>query len=102
MAELLLSRELEEVLKIENFLGLGKQYALILAQRGASVVVNDIGSSREGSGSSTSPAELVVSEIKKNGGDAVANFDSVEFGQKIVEAAIANYGRLDIVVNNAG
>lgn len=74
----------------------------MLAQRGASVIVNDIGSLRDGSGNSSSPAELTVQEIKKNGGDAIVNFESVEFGQKIVEAAISNYGRLDIVINNAG
>jgi NAD(P)-dependent dehydrogenase (short-subunit alcohol dehydrogenase family) len=83
---------------------LGKAYALLFASRGASVVVNDLGASmdgRQGAGSSA-PAQLVVNEIQKMGGKAVANYDSVENGDKIVKCAIDNFGRVDIVINNAG
>ncbi|MDY6825286.1 MAG: SDR family NAD(P)-dependent oxidoreductase [Thermodesulfobacteriota bacterium] len=86
--------------------GLGKAYALELARRGAKIVVNDLGGSRDGSGKgSKSPAETVVKEIKDMGGKAVANFDNVatpEGGEKIVQSAIDAFGRVDIVVNNAG
>lgn len=82
--------------------GLGKTYALLLASRGAKVVVNDLGGGFKGDGASTKAADLVVEEIKKAGGEAVANYDSVADGDKIVETAIKTYGRIDIVVNNAG
>jgi NAD(P)-dependent dehydrogenase (short-subunit alcohol dehydrogenase family) len=85
--------------------GLGKTYALELARRGARVVVNDLGGNPDGTGSAASPAEQVVAEIEAAGGEAVANFDSVgapEGGQAIIEAALSNYGRVDIVINNAG
>jgi len=82
--------------------GLGKEYALYLASLGAKVVVNDLGGSATGSGSSTSAADAVVSDIKQAGGEAVANYDSVVEGEKIVQTAISTYGRVDIVVNNAG
>lgn len=86
--------------------GLGRVYALELAKRGASVVVNDLGGSRDGSGSgSSSPAESVVNEIKAMGGKAVANFDSVatqEGGEAIIKSAVDAFGRVDIVINNAG
>mmetsp|Transcript_10695 Transcript_10695/g.16994 ORF Transcript_10695/g.16994 Transcript_10695/m.16994 type:complete len:296 (-) Transcript_10695:59-946(-) len=82
--------------------GLGKEYAKLLASMGAKVVVNDLGSSTSGSGSSTSAADNVVAEIKLAGGEAVANYDSVLDGEKIVQTAIEKYGRIDIVVNNAG
>ena len=84
--------------------GLGRQHALLLAQRGASVVVNDIGGSVEGDGTSDGPAQQVVEEITAAGGSAVANLDNVatrEGGQAIVQAAIDTFGRIDIVVNNA-
>eukprot|EP00002_Diphylleia_rotans_P031160 TRINITY_DN6461_c0_g1_i1.p1 TRINITY_DN6461_c0_g1~~TRINITY_DN6461_c0_g1_i1.p1 ORF type:complete len:308 (+),score=83.43 TRINITY_DN6461_c0_g1_i1:57-980(+) len=82
--------------------GLGRAYALFLASRGAKVVVNDLGGSATGQGADATPAQRVVDEIKKNGGEAVANYDSVEFGDKIVQTAIDTWGRVDIVINNAG
>jgi len=85
--------------------GLGRTYALSLAARGAKVVVNDLGGARDGSGSSTSAADTVVEEIKKAGGEAVANYDSVatvEGGENIVKTAVDNFGKVDIVINNAG
>jgi NAD(P)-dependent dehydrogenase (short-subunit alcohol dehydrogenase family) len=85
--------------------GLGRQHALLLARRGASVVVNDIGGSVEGDGTNDGPAQQVVAEITAAGGFAVANLDNVatrEGGQAIVQAAIDSFGRIDILVNNAG
>ena len=85
--------------------GLGRSHALLLAARGAKVVVNDLGGSRDGSGSNASMADAVVEEIRTAGGDAVANHDSVatwEGGEAIVAAALAAFGRIDVVVNNAG
>jgi len=85
--------------------GLGKTYALELAKRGAKVVVNDLGGARDGSGASHSAADVVVDEIKKAGGQAVANYDSVatvEGGENMVKTAIDNFGKLDILINNAG
>ena len=85
--------------------GLGKAYALDLGSRGAKVVVNDLGGAVDGSGSGSTPADEVVNEIIANGGEAVANYDSVatkEGGESIVQTAIDNYGTVDAVVNNAG
>lgn len=85
--------------------GLGKVYALELARRGAKVVVNDLGGARDGTGSGTAAADKVVEEIKALGGEAVANYDSVatpEGGRAIVDTAIKAFGRVDIVINNAG
>lgn len=82
--------------------GLGKVYALAFASRGASVVVNDLGVSRSGEGTSSKAADVVVDEIRKLGGKAVANYDSVEDGDKIVQTAIDTFGRIDVVINNAG
>lgn len=82
--------------------GLGRAYAIEFAKRGAMVVVNDLGGDAHGTNSSTSMADKVVSGIRAKGGKAVANYDSVEFGEKIVQAAISNFGRIDVVVNNAG
>jgi 3-hydroxyacyl-CoA dehydrogenase/3a,7a,12a-trihydroxy-5b-cholest-24-enoyl-CoA hydratase len=82
--------------------GLGRAHALLLASRGAAVIVNDLGGSVSGEGASQSAAQKVVNEIKTAGGEAVANFDSVENGEAIVQTAIDKYKRLDIVINNAG
>mmetsp|Transcript_9408 Transcript_9408/g.29028 ORF Transcript_9408/g.29028 Transcript_9408/m.29028 type:complete len:436 (-) Transcript_9408:119-1426(-) len=82
--------------------GLGRAYALFFASRGAKVVVNDLGGSFKGEGKSTRAADVVVEEITKAGGTAVANYDSVEDGAKIVKTAIDSFGRIDVVINNAG
>ena len=85
--------------------GLGRCHALALAAEGAKLVINDLGGAVDGSGADKSPADEVVAEIGKMGGEAVANYDSVvtmEGGEKIIKAAIDNFGRLDILVNNAG
>jgi NAD(P)-dependent dehydrogenase (short-subunit alcohol dehydrogenase family) len=85
--------------------GLGRQHALLLASRGALVVVNDLGGAIDGTGSDKGAAEHVVDEIKAAGGEAVADANSVstpEGGKAIVQAALDAYGTVDIVVNNAG
>ena len=85
--------------------GLGRSYAMLLASQGAKVVVNDPGGSLTGDGTDVGPAEEVVREIVAAGGDAVANTDSVATpsgGQAIVDAALDRYGRIDILVHNAG
>ena len=82
--------------------GLGKAYAIFFAKRGAKVVVNDLGTSHTGSGASGQVADQVVQEIKSFGGHAVSDYNSVEFGDKVVKTAIDNYGRIDIIINNAG
>lgn len=85
-----------------KFLGLGRSYAHLLAQMGAKVVVNDFGGSKHGTGASNAPADLVAKEIVKIGGTAVSNYDSVTDGEKIVETAIKAFGKVDILINNAG
>ncbi|MET0727341.1 MAG: SDR family oxidoreductase [Acidimicrobiales bacterium] len=85
--------------------GLGRSHALDLARRGALVVVNDLGGSTDGTGSSESAAQKVVDEITAAGGEAVASYDSVatpEGGASIVRSAVDTFGRIDIIVNNAG
>jgi len=85
--------------------GLGKTYALELAKRGAKVVVNDFGGSRDGSGGGNTMADAVVAEIKAAGGQAVANYDGVhlrEGGENMVRQAVQTFGKVDIVINNAG
>ncbi|TDG42772.1 hypothetical protein AWZ03_010819 [Drosophila navojoa] len=82
--------------------GLGREYALLLASRGAKVVVNDLGGSHVGEGASQRAADVVVEEIRKNGGEAVADYNSVIDGAKVVDTAIKAFGRVDILINNAG
>ncbi|MGI3200620.1 SDR family NAD(P)-dependent oxidoreductase [Streptomyces sp. GLT-R25] len=85
--------------------GLGREYALLLASRGARVVVNDTGGSTTGEGTDQGPAESVAREIRDEGGEALADTNSVatpEGGQAVVRTALDAYGRLDVVVNNAG
>jgi NAD(P)-dependent dehydrogenase (short-subunit alcohol dehydrogenase family) len=85
--------------------GLGRQHALMMAKRGALIVVNDLGGSVDGTGSDKGAAQIVVDEIKAAGGEAVANTDSVatpDGGAAIVRAAVDAFGKVDIVINNAG
>jgi NAD(P)-dependent dehydrogenase (short-subunit alcohol dehydrogenase family) len=85
--------------------GLGRAHALAFAAEGAAVVVNDIGTSREGEGSSTGPAQSVVDEIRAAGGSAVANTDDIadwDGAESLVRTAVEEFGTLDVLVNNAG
>jgi NAD(P)-dependent dehydrogenase (short-subunit alcohol dehydrogenase family) len=85
--------------------GLGRQHALLFAQRGAKVVINDLGGSRDGTGQGSEMADQVVSEITSAGGEAVANYDNVatvEGGKAIIQTALDAFGTVDVVVNNAG
>ncbi|MDC6379724.1 SDR family oxidoreductase [Pseudomonas graminis] len=82
--------------------GLGRAHALLFARHGARVIVNDLGGSAHGEGANASAADRVVAEIREAGGEAVANHDSVTDGDKIVQNALDAFGRVDVVVNNAG
>jgi len=85
--------------------GIGRGIALLMAQEGAKVVACDIGASLDGAGTDAGPAQAVVDEIKKADGEAIASTLSISEpgnGDKIVEAALAAFGRVDILVNNAG
>ena len=85
--------------------GIGREFALAFGRQGARVVVNDIGASLGGEGLDSRPAARVVDEVNAAGGEAVANFDSVsdwQSAQSIVQTAIDTFGRIDVVVNNAG
>ena len=85
--------------------GLGRRHALLLAERGAAVVVNDLGGSVDGTGQASGAADGVVEEIKANGGAAVAEYSSVatpDGGAAIVQKALDEFGRVDVVINNAG
>ena len=85
--------------------GIGKEYALMLASHGAKVVVNDLGGARDGTGSDLGPADEVVEEIKSAGGEATANGSDVSdfaAAKQMIDQAIDSYGRLDVLVNNAG
>ena len=85
--------------------GIGRGIALLLAEQGAKVVVNDLGGGVDGTGDSATPADEVVNQIRANGGEDVANYDSVsemEGGENIIKTALDNFGKLDIVVAVAG
>lgn len=82
--------------------GLGRSHAKLFASLGASVVANDLGVNRDGTASNTSAVDDVVTQITAMDGKAVANYDSVEVGERIIEQAIDQFGRVDIVINNAG
>ncbi|MGH9040160.1 MAG: SDR family oxidoreductase, partial [Acidimicrobiia bacterium] len=85
--------------------GLGREHALLLASRGAQLVVNDLGGAVDGTGASAGPAQTVVEEIQAAGGVAVADTNSVvskEGGEAMVKTALEAFGRIDIVINNAG
>jgi NAD(P)-dependent dehydrogenase (short-subunit alcohol dehydrogenase family) len=85
--------------------GLGRAHALLLAKEGAAVVVNDLGGARDGSGAGHNMADQVVAEIKAAGGKAVADYGSVAdpaHAKAMVQAAVKNFGKLDICINNAG
>ncbi len=85
--------------------GLGREHALALAGEGAAVVVNDLGGSRDGSGSGSAMADLVVDQIKAAGGEAAPNYDNVSTvagGESILATALDAFGQVDILINNAG
>src|SRR5690242_12448923 len=85
--------------------GVGRGEAVLLADHGAKVVVNDLGVSVSGDGSDQRPADEVVNVIKSRGGEAVANYDSVadfDGAKNIIQTALDSFGRLDVLVNNAG
>jgi NAD(P)-dependent dehydrogenase (short-subunit alcohol dehydrogenase family) len=85
--------------------GIGRGYALEFARQGAKVIVNDLGGAMDGTGSTLTPAQSVVEEIRKSGGQAVANGDDVsdwEGAQRLIRSAIETFGGLDVLVNNAG
>jgi NAD(P)-dependent dehydrogenase (short-subunit alcohol dehydrogenase family) len=85
--------------------GLGREHALLFAQEGAKVVVNDLGGDIHGEGADRAPAQQVVDEIEKMGGEAVANVDSAadwEGAQRLIRTAIDTFGDLHVLVNNAG
>src|SRR5665213_2442014 len=85
--------------------GIGREYALMLAEQGAKVIVNDLGGARDGTGADASPAQQVVDEIKAKGGEGAVNgADVSDFAaaKDMIDQAVETFGRLDVVVNNAG
>ncbi|MDD5748168.1 MAG: SDR family oxidoreductase [Actinomycetota bacterium] len=85
--------------------GLGRAHSLLLASRGAKVVINDLGGTFDGTGADKTPAEKVCDEIRAQGGEAVPNYSSVatwEGAQEIIKTAVDNFGKIDILINNAG
>ncbi|NCY16570.1 MAG: SDR family NAD(P)-dependent oxidoreductase, partial [Actinobacteria bacterium] len=85
--------------------GIGREHSLMLAAEGAKVVVNDLGGSRDGTGTDRGPAQEVVDEIIAAGGEAVVNTDDISDwagAERLIAQAIDTYGRLDVLINNAG
>jgi NAD(P)-dependent dehydrogenase (short-subunit alcohol dehydrogenase family) len=85
--------------------GIGREHALMLAAHGAKVIVNDLGGSRDGTGASSGPADEVVAEIKKSGGEAASNADDIsdwQGAERLIRQAVDTFGGLDVLVNNAG
>uniref|UniRef100_A0A7N8YJS6 Peroxisomal multifunctional enzyme type 2 n=1 Tax=Mastacembelus armatus TaxID=205130 RepID=A0A7N8YJS6_9TELE len=82
------------------FAGLGREYALAFAERGASVIVNDLGADIKGGGKSSAAADKVVEEIRAKGGKAVANYDSVEDGEKLIQTALDAFGRIGAILRD--
>ena len=82
--------------------GIGREHALCLARGGAKVVVNDLGGDVHGTGKSRGAVDSVVTEIREFGGEAVSNYETVENGDRIIEAVMDEFGRVDILINNAG
>jgi NAD(P)-dependent dehydrogenase (short-subunit alcohol dehydrogenase family) len=85
--------------------GLGREHALLLAEHGAKIIVNDLGGATDGTGKSSLPADDVVKEIQKMGGEAAPNYESVasfQGAKRIIDQAVSTFGKLDILVNNAG
>uniref|UniRef100_A0A672IXK7 Peroxisomal multifunctional enzyme type 2 n=1 Tax=Salarias fasciatus TaxID=181472 RepID=A0A672IXK7_SALFA len=80
--------------------GLGREYALAFAERGASVIVNDLGADTKGGGKSSAAADKVVEEIRAKGGKAVANYDSVEDGEKLIQTALDSFGRIGVILRD--
>uniref|UniRef100_I3KAV2 Peroxisomal multifunctional enzyme type 2 n=1 Tax=Oreochromis niloticus TaxID=8128 RepID=I3KAV2_ORENI len=80
--------------------GLGREYALAFAERGASVIVNDLGADTKGGGKSSAAADKVVEEIRAKGGKAVANYDSVEDGEKLIQTALDAFGRIGVILRD--
>uniref|UniRef100_A0A3B4BVJ4 Peroxisomal multifunctional enzyme type 2 n=1 Tax=Pygocentrus nattereri TaxID=42514 RepID=A0A3B4BVJ4_PYGNA len=91
-----LSREFLAFHPVTTGIGLGREYALAFGERGASVIVNDLGGDIKGGGKSSAAADKVVEEIKAKGGKAVANYDSVEDGEKLIQTALDTFGRIDV------
>ncbi len=85
--------------------GLGRAIALLMAEEGAKLVINDIGGAKDGSGASTSPADKTVEEVRSKGGEAIANYDSIvnfAAAERLIKACVEKYGKIDILVNLAG